>query len=267
MNHSILWLWILGAAAIIAFIIVLILRSLKKKLIQTVSKSKNGLSLFYNSDVGRNLNILIDALSKDLKNSSEVLKKLQSDPQECVKELTYAFEKLPESEYNARWFMVYCIAQFELPEFIRPLSRIAMSEIPNEMSKTIHLFSTVAEETAIRLTAIDGIRSIVQKGYKEGEIELFDLLKSKYLTLNIATCQSLIAINTENKAKIFEILPKEKQFIIDIRPKEVKDITIIKNIQEDIALNDKYVQKPQEGKSEVRKFSKYISISKPPKIL
>lgn len=259
-------LWILGVVAVMAFIVVLIIQSSKKKLISTVSKLQDNPSLFSNSDVGRILDTLVVALSNDSKNSSVILDKLKSNPQACVEELTDAFTKLPESAYNTKWLIVYCISQFELPEFIKLLSRIAKSEVPSEKSKNVHLFSTVAEETAIRLTAIEGIKSIAQKKYKEAEIELFDLLRSKYLTLNIASCQSLIEINKENKTKILEILPKEKQFITDIIRKDVKEITFIKNAEQEMALSKTHLQKPQRGESNIQELSRRKSSSKRPKI-
>ncbi len=259
-------LLILGGVAIIAFIVVLIIQSSKKKLISTVSKLQDNPSLFSDSDIGRNLSTLIIALSNDSKNSSVILDKLKSNPQECAEELTHAFTKLREIEYNARWLIVYCASQFELPEFIKLLSQIAKSEIPNEKSENIHLFSTVAEETAIRLTAIEGIKNIGQKSYKEAETELLDLLRVKYLTLNIASCQSLMEINNENKKNILDTLPKEKQFITDIKRKDVREIPFIKNTVQKIALSKTYLPKPQRGKSNITEPSRRISNSKRPKI-
>jgi hypothetical protein len=264
--HSSSVLWILGVVAAIAFLVVLLIQSLKKKLIATVSKSESMPSLFSDSNVGTDLSTLIVALTNNRENSSALLEKLKSNPQDYVAELGDAFTKLGETEYNARWLIVYCASQFESPEFIPLLSRIAKSEIPGEKSKDIHLFSTVAEETAIRFTATEGIKSIAQKNHRQAEAELFDLLRSKYITLNIVACQSLIEINKENKAAILEILPEEKQFIIDILRKDVREIPFIKNSEQTIRLSNTYLSKPKKGESNIQQVSSKRGRSKRPQI-
>jgi preprotein translocase subunit SecG len=266
--HSNSVLWILGVVAVIAFIVVLLIQSFKRKLISTVSKSEGSPSLFSDNSVGRNLSTLIIALSNSKESSGVLLEKLKSNSQECAEEFAEAFSKLSETEYNAKWLLAYGASQFESPEFIPLLNGIAKSEIPGEKSKDIHLFSTVAEETAIRFTAVEGIKSIAQKNHRQAEADLFDLLRSKYITLNIAACQGLIEINKENKAAILEILPREKQFIIDIMRKDVREIPFIKNPEPTIPSSKTYLSKPKKGDSNIQQVSskRGRGRSKPPQI-
>ncbi|MBV8252290.1 MAG: hypothetical protein JO154_06745 [Chitinophaga sp.] len=219
----------LGTITIIAFIIVLIIQTIKRKLSQTISEIKNDRQLFSNSEIGKALHAYIKAISNDDSNRSNLLENLNKNPAGCLKELTVAFENLTESEYNSKWLLVYCISQFESGEFTKLLSKIALAEIPYEKSTNIDLYSTVREETAIRLRAIEGLRPIAQKGIKEAEEVLFDLLKSKYLTLNISACQSLMRIDPDNENKILKLLPHSKHDIITIRHREVKEVAVIEN--------------------------------------
>ncbi|HEX7483185.1 MAG TPA: hypothetical protein VF350_06940 [Candidatus Bathyarchaeia archaeon] len=258
-------LWTLGGLSVIAFVVVLIIQNFKQKIIQTVSKLQDDAPLFSDSEVGRNLHSLVTALSNGSENSSVILEKLKNSPQECAKELTIVFTKLHESAYNAKWLLVYCTSQFELPEFIDLLKEIAQSEIPPEKSKNLHLFSTIAEETTIRLRAVEGLKSIARTDNKEAESVLFELLKSNYITLSIASCQGLLEINEDNKTKILTMLPKERQFIIDIKRKDIKEIPFIKNTEQKRTMGKTPTPKPRIGENNIQERSHSVSSSKPPK--
>ncbi len=258
-------LWTVGIIAVIAFIVTLLIQNFKKKLVPTVSKLQEDVSLFSDSEIGRNLHSLLEALSVGSKDTSVILEKLKTNPQECAKELSHALIVIPENAYNTKWLIVYCISQFELPDFVELLKEIAQSEIPSEKSKSIHHFSTVAEETAIRLRAIEGIKSLAKMGNREAEAVLFELLKSNYLTLSIATCQSLLEINEGYKSRILEMLPKQKQFIIDITRRNASEIPFIKNTERNLLFGKTLVPKPRREENKIQEHSRVINRSKPPK--
>src|SRR3954471_737853 len=101
MNSSSI-LWILGITAIIAFFIVLLIQSFKRKLNKAVSKASPDVSLFSDNEVGRGLQNLIVALDSGLPNTSSLLEELKHSAKDCETELTRAYAKLNESAYNTR---------------------------------------------------------------------------------------------------------------------------------------------------------------------
>ena len=257
-------LWILGGVAAIALIVVVSIQSFKKRFFDKTAETPHQL-LFSDTPVGRNLNDLVRSITNDSPDISARMEQVRSDPREYVHEISNSFDKLPEPAYDAKWLLTYCASQLELPECIELLAKIARSKIPPERSKHIHQFSTVAEETAIRLRAIDGLVNMAKKNNKEAESKLFQVLTSEYISLSIAACQGLLEVDTQSRKKILETLPPDKKHIIDIVRKPVKEIILTKKDQQETSVSSSVVRKPLAGSQPMQIVSEKLSRAKPPK--
>ena len=95
---------------------------------------------------------------------SAALDRLRAEPDETVRQLVDAYGRVGEDDYALRWALVHCAARVEHPVILPFFDQVLRDAIPPERSHDVHLFSTVAEETAIRLQALAGLATLAARG-------------------------------------------------------------------------------------------------------
>jgi hypothetical protein len=146
------------------------------------------------------------------------LKKLQDDPVGVIEEIVNAYSATPAQDYGLRWALVYCASRLAHEASLPFLIDVAQARVPPEESKDVHLFSTVAEETSIRLRAIDGIENLAASGNAEARESLFAFLRLPLFSLRVAASQALLGLpdGKNYRGRVVEILG-EDDFILDIK--------------------------------------------------
>jgi hypothetical protein len=146
------------------------------------------------------------------------LKQLQNHPAEIVSEIGHAYSATPAKDYSLRWALVYCASKLAHEAALPFLLDVVHAPVPPEESKDIHLFSTVAEETSIRLRAIDGIERLAASGNAEARESLFNFLRLPLFSLRVAASQGLLGLSDGKsyRSRILKILG-EDDFILDIK--------------------------------------------------
>jgi hypothetical protein len=136
-----------------------------------------------------------------------------------IEELKYIYDSIAREAYNARWAIIYCATKLESPAVLPFLTEVIKSSIPPEESRNIHLYSTIAEETTIRMRALEGIRLLAANGNREAQDLLFSFLQLPSLSLRIGACQALITLpdGERNRIRIREQLPTGEHYFLDLR--------------------------------------------------
>lgn len=167
--------------------------------------------------------------------NKETLKAMRKQAEEIISEIARAFGCCQEDDYPFRWALVYAAAELRHPATVPFLKNLVMTPIPPERSKNPHSYSTVAEETILRTTAVEGVGYLAKE--KDGNEKLaevlFDFLKQPSLSVRRASVQALLALDDSKKQRnrLAKLLPEDQHFILDIERKKVEDVSQIKEPQ------------------------------------
>jgi hypothetical protein len=133
-----------------------------------------------------------------------------------------------ELDYPTRWALVHLASELRHPAALPFLRNLVETPMPPEESPDPHSFSTVAEETILRTTAIEGIgRLAAERKNAEATETLWEALKQPSLSLRRAAVQSLYTAAGRSKRvrdRITMLLPEEQRFLIDLKPVDVGDV-------------------------------------------
>jgi len=133
-------------------------------------------------------------------------------------------------DYPTRWAHVYAASELRHPAALPFLRNLVLTPIPPEESLDPHSFSTVAEETILRTTALEGI-GFLAKNRADATEALFEALRQSSLSVRRAAVQSLLATARGRKlrARISKALPEEQQFLLDLKAIHVSDVPQVRN--------------------------------------
>ena len=145
-----------------------------------------------------------------------------------VVEIARASSSCDEGDYPARWALVHLASELRHPAALAFLRNLVETPIPPERSKDPHSFSSVAEETILRTTAVEGVGALaLERKSGEATDALWEFLKQPSLSIRRAAVQSLFAVAGTSKRvrdRIAAALPDEQRFILDLKAVEVTDV-------------------------------------------
>jgi HEAT repeat protein len=146
-----------------------------------------------------------------------------------VVEIARAHSDCNARDYPTRWAHVHAAAELRHPAALPFLRNLILTPIPPEESPDPHSFSTAAEETILRTTAVEGIGHLARD--RADAIEaLFEALKQPSLSIRRAAVQSLLASSRGRRlqARIAKALPEDQRFLLALKAVDVRDVPQIK---------------------------------------
>lgn len=186
-----------------------------------------------NSPAGRRLrnalNVMYDFREDARERWADTLSALREQAADVVIEIAAAEAAANREDYPLRFQLVHTAAELKSPEALPFLRQFVLTQIPPERSKEPHSFSTVAEETILRTTAVEGVEQLAAEGNNEAQETLLEFLGQDSLSVRRAAVQALLATGGEEmRQRIEESLPEQQRFLLDIRrvedPGEVPQI-------------------------------------------
>lgn len=149
-------------------------------------------------------------------------------------------------EYATRWGLIYAAAELGHPASLPFFRSVVLTPIPPEEGADPHSFSTVAEETILRTTAVDGVARLAAEGSKEAIETLFDFLHVPSLSIKRSAVQGLMNVKQGEslRGRIEERLCPEDRFLLDVRPLDVRKATQISDPERDLSDAGRKASKP-----------------------
>lgn len=188
----------------------------------------------------------MNALGPDAEDDYErALRDMKSSAADMATTIARAEAACPQGNYQLRWGLVYAAVQLHHASTLPFLRKLVLTEIPPEEISLPHSSSTVAEETIIRTTAVEGIGYLAKKGKKEALNALFEFLASPSISIRRASVQELLKVDKRLREKISASLQKEFHYLLDIAQKNVRDVPQVKNPKRH--LKDKKLIDPKKG--------------------
>jgi HEAT repeat protein len=144
-------------------------------------------------------------------------------------EIARAQNDCDRGDYPTRWAHVHAAAELRQPA---ALPYLVLTPIPPEEASDPHSFSTVAEETILRTTAVEGIGYLANERGEAVEA-LFECLKQPSVSVRRAAVQSLLktARGRRLRARISSTLPEDQRFLLNLKAVDVRDVPQIKRPQ------------------------------------
>ena len=135
----------------------------------------------------------------------------------------------PTWDYPTRWGLIHAAAALEHPAAIPLFRSLVLTPIPPERGVDPHSFSTVAEETILRTTAVDGVAVLARAGNREAIETLLEFLSVASFSVKRAVVQGLLAAEHGEslRDRIEKRLCPEDRMLLDIRPLDVRKVTQI----------------------------------------
>jgi hypothetical protein len=176
----------------------------------------------------------INAVGSDAQEKYEkALTNMRERPEEVIIEIARAEERCDVLDYPKRWALIEAASELKHAAALSFLSNLVLTPIPPERSENPHSFSTVAEETLLRTTAVDGVRYLAEQGSEEAIKRLYEFLGQPSLSIRRASVQAILSVNKDNASKehIASLLPPDQRFLIDLKTLHVGDVPQIDNPQ------------------------------------
>ena len=144
---------------------------------------------------------------------------LRRDPEETMVAIVAAYGRCPAGDYAQRQALVRAAGVLGHSESLPFLASVALAEIPPEQAADPHSFSTVAEETIIRMTAVDGIVQRAQDGDEGAAEVLMRCVESPSFSVRRAAVSGLMSTpyGDERRSDIEERVPSDQRFILELK--------------------------------------------------
>lgn len=157
------------------------------------------------------------------------LAELREHAEEVVPELERAERAADPGDYPTRWAIVHTATELRHPAALPFLRGLLQTPIPPEQSSDPHSFSTVAEETILRTTAVEGIGYLAAAENTLALETLFESLGLPSLSIRRAAVQAILATpDGQNlRERIAALLPENQRFLLDIKRIDVREVTQI----------------------------------------
>lgn len=156
------------------------------------------------------------------------LDSLRQNPEETVVAIVAAYGRCPSGDYAQRQALVRTAGVLGYSGSLPFLASVALAEIPLEQAEDPHSFSTVAEETIIRMTAVDGIVQRAQDGDEEAGEILMRCVESPSFSVRRTAVSGLVSTpyGDARRRDIEALVPSDQRFIFDL-----KQIPVVEAIQ------------------------------------
>lgn len=165
------------------------------------------------------------------------LEELRKHSAQVVLEATRMESACDTWDYPTRWGLVYAVTVLEDAAALPFLRSVVLTPIPPEAGVDPHSFSTVAEETILRTTAVDGVSQLAREGSGEAIESLFEFLSVPSFSIKRAAVQGLLAAEQGEslRPRIEERLRPDERMLLDIRPLDVSKVAQIESPERHLA--------------------------------
>lgn len=159
------------------------------------------------------------------KEYQQALEELRKHPMDAVIELARQEGACCNTDYATRWAVVYAAAKLEHPAALELLRSIVLTPIQAEQNEDPHA-STVAEETIIRTTAVDGVATLARDGNDDAIETLLSFLELPSFSIRRAAVHGLLTSpkGDDLRDRIAKCLPKDQRFILDLKKVDVRKV-------------------------------------------
>jgi hypothetical protein len=156
----------------------------------------------------------------------EGLRAVQSRPTEEVKALiAEALRSLPEEAYLDRWALVQLSTDLRQSELIDLLDDTISTPIPAERSSDAdYKSSTVAQESLIRISAVEGLVRLAAEGSTEAVNALLRHVSHEHRTIKEACVLGLKDLDKSVQTRLRAAVSEEDQDLLELHRAEVRDI-------------------------------------------
>jgi hypothetical protein len=156
---------------------------------------------------------------------------LRHDPEEMMVAISAAYGHCPAGDYPQRHALVSAASVMAHESALPFLASVALSEIPAEAASDPHSFSTVAEETIIRMSAVDGIAHHASRGVGHAIELLLRCVESPTFSIRRAAVTGLMATpdGQRLRPRMKALVPKDQQFIFDLKKVSVQEAIQVKD--------------------------------------
>lgn len=185
--------------------------------------------LFPTSTVGdlltRHMDLMVSVGEDAELNYQTSLRRLQQEP-EAVRLLQDAYGRTAPNDYVLRWQVVHTLASLNQRTALLPLAEIALSALPAESSESPEFF-TRAQESHIRVAAVDGLAALAKQGVLEAETYLRRLTTSPDLSLRQRAVRGYLAAGSDYDVRVRTLqssMPTSDHWLIHLRTTEVRRI-------------------------------------------
>lgn len=161
---------------------------------------------------------------------------LRERPEEVIIEIARAMNGCDPTDYPQQWALIHAAVELRHRAVLPLLRSIVLTPIPPEESPNPHSFSTVAEETILRTTAVEGIEYLAVNGDQTAIDSLLEFLSLPSLSIRRAAIQGILATKDgqQLRGQMAERLPRDQQFLLDIKRVTVRDVPQVRDPDEGI---------------------------------
>jgi hypothetical protein len=161
----------------------------------------------------------------------KAVENLKRDPQGMMVAIIAAYGRCPAGDYPQRHALVCAASAMGDASALPFLASVALSEIPAEASTDPHSFSTVAEETIVRMSAVDGIAHHASRAEKHAVEILLRCVESRSFSIRRAAVTGLMATDQGKKLrpKMEALIPKDQHFVFDLKKVRVNEAIQVKD--------------------------------------
>jgi hypothetical protein len=175
----------------------------------------------------RNFLALMNRAGEDAQAEYEAaLEELRQAAEDVIIEIARASNACDDEDYPFRWALVHVAAELRHPAALPFLRNLVLTPIPAERSRDPHSFSTVAEETILRTTAVEGVEYLAVDGNDAALEALFAFLGQPPLSIRRASVQAILATKggQDLRKRVAALLPEDQHFLLDIKRVDVREV-------------------------------------------
>lgn len=167
----------------------------------------------------------------------QALEALRSRASEIMVALVGAYAKASQSDYPHRHALVQVASALKHDAALPFLSVVVSSHFPEEQSEDTDSFSTVAEETIIRMSAVDGIAVLARQGNKPAIEALMSFLTIPSFSIRRASVMGLLDAGDGRRLRkrMRALIPEDQHFIFDLKKTHVREAAQIKDPRRHLA--------------------------------
>jgi hypothetical protein len=156
---------------------------------------------------------------------------LKRDPEEMMVAISAAYGHCSAGDYPQRHALVSAASIMAHEGALPFLASVALSDIPAEAARDPHSFSTVAEETIIRMTAVDGIAQHASRGVGHAIELLLRCVESPAFSIRRAAVTGLMATpeGQRLRPRMEALVPEDQRFIFDLKRVAVREAIQVKD--------------------------------------
>jgi hypothetical protein len=161
----------------------------------------------------------------------QAIESLRRDPEEMMVAIAAAYGHCPVGDYPQRHALVSAASVMAHEAALPFLASVALSDIPPEAARDPHSFSTVAEETIIRMSAVDGIAHHASRGVGDAVELLLRCVESPAFSIRRAAVTALMATpeGQRLRPRMEALVPRDQHFIFDLKKVSVAEAIQVKD--------------------------------------